>query len=110
MNYSVEAIAPFRRNLKRLLKKYPSLRQEIENLLDSLEVNPTQGRSLGRDCYKIRLRIASKGQGKSGGARVITCVLAVTTEVYLLAIYDKAEHDTITDAELLALVREIPPA
>lgn len=108
MRYSVESIAPFRRDLKRLLKKYPSLRQEIESLVDSLEVSPTQGRSLGRNCYKIRLRVASKGQGKSGGARVITCVLVVTTEVYMLAIYDKAEQSTITDAELLALVQEVP--
>lgn len=53
--------------------------------------------------------MASKGQGKSGGARVITCVFAVSAEVYLLAIYDKAEQNTITDVELLALVQEIPP-
>lgn len=108
MSYSVESIAPFRRNLKYLLKKYPSLRQEIDSLLDSLEVEPTQGTSLGHNCYKIRLRIASKGKGKSGGARVITCVLAVATEVYLLAIYDKSAQDSISDAELLALVAEIP--
>ncbi|WP_229725457.1 type II toxin-antitoxin system RelE/ParE family toxin [Hymenobacter baengnokdamensis] len=94
--------------MKRLLKKYPSLRQEMDGLLDSLELNPTQGTSLGRNCYKIRLRIASKGRGKSGGARVITCVVAVSTEVYLLAVYDKSEQDSITDADLLALVQEIP--
>lgn len=108
MSYSVEVIAPFRRELKFLLKKYPSLKQDINQLIDTLETDPTQGTSLGRNCYKIRLRIASKGQGKSGGARVITCVVAVTTEVYLLSIYDKSEQDSITDAELQALVNEIP--
>lgn len=108
MSYSVEVIAPFRRDLKRLIKKYPSIRQDISNLLDSLENDPTQGTSLGHGCYKIRLRIASKGQGKSGGARVITCVFAVAAEVYLLAIYDKSARDSISDAELLALVAEIP--
>ena len=86
------------------------MRQEINQLVDSLEIDPTQGSSLGRNCYKIRLRIASKGQGKSGEARVITCVFAISEEVYLLAIYDKAKQDTVTDAELLALVQEIPPA
>lgn len=108
MSYSVETIAPFRRELKRLLKKYPSLKQEINSLLDALEADPTQGTSLGHNCYKIRLRIASKGKGKSGGARVITCVLAVAAEVYLLAIYDKSEQETVSDAELLALVNEVP--
>lgn len=50
-----------------MLKKYPSLRQEIDNLLEVLETDPTQGTSLGHGCYKIRLRIASKSKGKSGG-------------------------------------------
>lgn len=108
MSHSVETIAFFRRELKRLLKKYPSLRQEIDNLLETLETDPTQGTSLGHNCYKIRLRIASKGKGKSGGARVITCVVSVAAEVYLLSIYDKSEQANISDAELLALVSEIP--
>ena len=108
MMYNLESIAQFRRQLKRLLKKYPSLRREIDELADSLEDNPTQGASLKHNCYKIRLGIASKGQGKRGGARVITCVIAVTTEVYLLAIYDKAEQESVTDNELQALIDEIP--
>lgn len=81
---------------------------EVEALAISLQTNPKQGTSLGGNSYKIRLGIASKGQGKSGSARVITCVIAVTTEVYLLSIYDKAEQDSLTDTELQALINEIP--
>ena len=69
-------------------------------LLDSLEVNPKQGIPLGKDCYKIRLAIASKGKGKSGGARVITCVKVVKQTVYLLSIFDKSEFENISDEEL----------
>ncbi len=109
MSYSIKTIKPFDRQAKRLVKKYSSLKTELRELVAALASDPTQGSSLGRNCYKVRLRVASKGQGKSGGARVITCVFAVSTEVYLLAIYDKAEQNTITDAELLALVQEISP-
>ena len=36
--------------------------------------DPRLGVPLGNDRYKIRLKITSKGKGKSGGARVITLV------------------------------------
>lgn len=77
MSYKVETIPNFDRELKRLAKKYPSLKAEILQLGDSITENPTSGTSIGRNCYKIRLSIKSKGKGKSGGARIITCVVAV---------------------------------
>ena len=72
MSYNVLAIPPFDKQLKRLAKKYPSLKNEFAELLESLEQEPEQGTKLGNNCYKIRISIASKGKGKSGGARVIT--------------------------------------
>ena len=105
MNYKVETIAPFDKQLKRLSKKYPSLKKEFETLIDTLEQNPIQGTSLGNRCYKIRLSIASKGKGKSGGGRVITNVMIADSTVYLLAIYDKSEKENLTDDELNDLLR-----
>ncbi len=95
----------FRRDLKRLLKKYPSLKKELEGLGESLEITPFQGTPLGKDCYKIRLAIASKGKGKSGGGRVVTCVKILRNTVYLLTIYDKAEKEDLEDKELDALLK-----
>jgi mRNA-degrading endonuclease RelE of RelBE toxin-antitoxin system len=86
MSYNVLSIPPFDKQLKRLAKKYPSLRNEFRQLLNSLEQNPEQGTSLGNNCYKIRIAISSKGKGKSGGARVITCVQIIAASVYLLSI------------------------
>ncbi|MEZ0611078.1 type II toxin-antitoxin system RelE/ParE family toxin [Fibrella sp. WM1] len=94
----------FEKEAKRLIRKYRSLGLEIKDLIDSLAENPTQGTSIGRNCYKIRLAIRSKGQGKRGGARVITCVVALTETVTLLSIYDKAEQSTISDKELELLL------
>jgi len=65
------------------------------------------GVSSGHDCYKIRLAIKSKGKGKSGGARVITYVKIVDGNVFLLTIYDKSDRDTITEKELLALIKDL---
>lgn len=105
MSYKVLTIPPFDRQLKRLSKKYPSLKKEIAKLFDLLEIDPAQGQTLGNSCYKIRLAIASKGKGKSGGARVITHFVVANMSVYLLSIYDKSEEDNISDSELDNLLR-----
>ena len=58
---------------------------------------------------KIRMRISSKGRGKSGGARVIsfTVVVAIDeTEINLLYIYDKAERESISLKEIEELLRK----
>lgn len=100
MRYNVVSIPPFDKQLKRLAKKFPSLKSEFARLIEILETDPVQGKSLGNSCYKIRLAIKSKGRGKAGGARVITHVQVVELNVYLLTIYDKSEHEDITDKEL----------
>jgi mRNA-degrading endonuclease RelE of RelBE toxin-antitoxin system len=100
MNYSVLTIPPFDKQLKRLAKKYPSLKIEFAELIDNLELQPDQGTPLGNNCYKIRIAIASKGKGKSGGARIITNVLVTEEIVYLLTIYDKSEKEILTNKEL----------
>jgi len=107
MNYKVDTIYPFDRQLKRLYKKYPSLKKELQELGKSLSTNPKQGTALGNNCYKIRLAIKSKGKGKSGGARVISYVYIAKSTVFLISIYDKSEHPNISDADLLNLVQVV---
>lgn len=51
------------------------------------------------------MAIASKGKGKSGGARVITCFKIVQGTVFLLAIFDKSEQESISNKELSELLR-----
>lgn len=100
MSYNVVTIPPFDRQLKRLNKKFPSLKSEFARLIGSLENRPVQGISLTNNCFKIRLSIKSKGKGKSGGARVITHIHVVESTVFLLAIYNKSEQQDITDKEI----------
>ena len=103
MSYEVIPLQPFAKQLKRLARKFPSLAE----LAERLTKEPAMGTALGRNCYKIRLSIASKGGGKSGGGRVITCVRVVRERVYLLSIFDKSEKDTLTDKEITQLLKLI---
>ncbi len=104
MNYNVLTIASFDKQFKRLVKKYPSLKTELSDLISAIKTEPKKGTSLGNDCYKIRLAIASKGKGKSGGARVITYFAITESSVFLLSIYDKSQQSDIEDKELLRLL------
>ena len=97
----------FVREVKRLSKKHPSLRADLNQLQNQLLNNPYEGKSLGQSCYKIRMAITSKGQGKSGGARVVTCIRIERDTIYLLKIFDKSEQETISDAELTELLQQI---
>ena len=106
MNYNVRASKKFTKELKKLSKKYPSLKNEVIELFAELAENPTMGTPLRDNVYKIRLAIASKNKGKSGGARVITFVKIIDEMVLLLSIYNKGEKDTISDAEIDALLEE----
>ncbi len=100
MSFRILTTLEFEKELKKLAKKYPSLKQDYSLLLKSLECNPLQGISLGNNTYKIRLLISSKSTGKSGGDWVITYLKVVNKEVVLISIYDKSERDNITDKEI----------
>jgi mRNA-degrading endonuclease RelE of RelBE toxin-antitoxin system len=105
MSFEVIATGAFEKQLKHLGKKYKSLTADLKPLFDALESNPYQGILISGNCYKIRIAIKSKGKGKSAGARVITCVKETSKIVYLVAIYDKSDKDTLTDNELEQLIR-----
>ena len=107
MSYNVTPTLKFTKELKRLVKKFPSLKQEYASLISKLSTKPILGTSLGENCYKIRIAIASKNKGKSGGARVITFIIAEDQDVYLLTIYDKSDKENISSKELKEIVKQI---
>ncbi|HMS29872.1 MAG TPA: hypothetical protein PKD32_08475 [Saprospiraceae bacterium] len=106
MSYSIELSPNFKKEAKRLSKKYLSLKTELADLFAELEENPTSGISLGNDIYKIRLGIASKNKGKSGGARVLSFVKVTKTTVLLFSIYSKGDVDRLTDKQIQDLIQD----
>lgn len=107
MSYEIVLVPNFKKELKKLSKKYFSIKSDFEQLLNQLEINPTQGNSLGNNCYKVRMKISSSGRGKSSGARVITLVRFIETKIYLLSIYEKSNKVTISDNEIQKILKEI---
>lgn len=99
MNCKFLSVATFDRELKRLSKKYKSLKRDIENLKAEIETNPLLGTDLGEGYKKIRLEIASKNKGKRGGGRVITHEVLVNVNEG----DDKSEYDTVD----MDIVKEI---
>ena len=118
MNYSIIVIDNFKREAKPLLKKYPSLRNELEVLQAQLLENPRMGVKITENLYKIRLAVKSKGRGKSGGMRVLTYVWKILVElaendeeskttIFLASIYDKSEEENVSDKDMARLIDEI---
>ena len=107
MSYKVIPTPRFKRQAKKLLKKYSSLTLELQTFEQALMDNPTQGQRLGQNAYKVRIAVKSKGKGKSGGLRVITYLITEEEEIYLLTIYDKSEMDNIDNKSLKEMIKEI---
>ena len=111
MRYRIKTHQDFDKEFKRLCKKYSSLKADLSALGKSLSENPDQGTSLGKGVRKVRMAIVSKGKGKSHGARVITYTEAIVCAdnegTVLLTIYDKADRDSISAAEIDELLRSL---
>jgi len=106
MSYNIELSANFKKEAKKLVKRFPSLKSELANLFAELEENPTLGIPLGNDIYKIRLSVASKNKGKSGGARVMSFVKVIDTTVLLFSIYNKGDKASISDKDIQELIKD----
>ena len=101
MIYKFEVSLPFKKEFKALFKKYKSLDKDIQNLRTEIETAPKIGVTIAEGIKKIRLKITSKGSGKSGGARVIIQELDIIIEeedaksILFVCIYDKSEYDSV---------------
>lgn len=82
--------------------------EDLHSFVSDLRANPFMGTQLGNNLRKVRFQITSKGKGKSGGARVITHTVLISSDganVTLLTMYDKSERETISDKELKQLLK-----
>ena len=84
MSFKIKTSDPFDAEVKRLSKKYRSLKLDLHELGKELMENPFQGVEIAPNIRKVRLAISSKGRGKSGGARVITYNRLTTLPPYFL--------------------------
>ena len=97
----------FLKAFKKLKKRYKSLPQDVNALIDDLKTNPEIGIPLRNGMRKIRIAFASKGRGKAGGGRVIIRLAVSDTQLSFLYIYDKEDMGNVADNFLDQIIIEM---
>ena len=64
MSYSIIATPGFKQEIKKLSKKYVSLKKEYLALVTSLEKQPVQGTPIGHHCIKYDYLLPQKEKEK----------------------------------------------
>ena len=105
MNYKIETIPRFEKDVKKLKKKFPKIKNDLVKFINELSLNLELGINLGENLFKIRIQNSSIPTGKSGGFRIITYYKKDDT-LYLITIYSKTEQDTILTDKLKQIINE----
>ncbi|PHX57091.1 type II toxin-antitoxin system RelE/ParE family toxin [Tychonema bourrellyi FEM_GT703] len=104
----VEAAPTFTKNLRSLAKKYRSIRDDIQPIIEQLERGELPGdqiSGIGYDVFKLRVRNSDIQKGKSGGYRMIYYV-KTTNGIILLTVYTKSEQADIPADEIIGIIVE----
>jgi len=105
----VEVTAKFKRNLRILAKKYRSIRNDIQPIIEQLEVGELPGDQIsgvGYTIFKLRVKNSDVQKGKTGGYRLIYYV-KTSTKIILVTIYSKSEQEDIVAAEIQQLLDQL---
>jgi mRNA-degrading endonuclease RelE of RelBE toxin-antitoxin system len=65
MSYSIILTQRFEKELKRLAKKFPSIKNEFAELIADITENPESGTFIGNNCYKIHWLLVAKEKAKA---------------------------------------------
>lgn len=104
----VEISLTFQRNLRTLAKKYRSIRNDIQPVIEQLERGELPGNrisGIGYEVFKLRVRNSDIQKGKSGGYRLIYYV-KTATGIILLTIYTKSEQADIAADDIRDIIAE----
>ncbi|WP_343277548.1 type II toxin-antitoxin system RelE/ParE family toxin [Kamptonema sp. UHCC 0994] len=104
----VEAAPTFTRNLRNIAKKYRSIRDDIQPVIEQLERGELPGKQIsgiGYDVFKLRVRNSDVQKGKSGGYRLIYYV-KTAKGIILLTVYTKSEQSDIPAEEITGIILE----
>jgi mRNA-degrading endonuclease RelE of RelBE toxin-antitoxin system len=104
----VKASPTFNRNLRALAKKYRSIQNDVQPIIEQLERGELPGdRISGIDYEVFKLRVLNSDiqKGKSGGYRLIYYVKTVNG-IVLLTIYAKSEQVDIATEDIQNIIAE----
>ena len=106
MSYEIRVVDEFKKDVKKLFKKYRSIKSDILELIERLEKDYTIGIDLGSNLYKIKVKNSDIG-GKSGGYRVIYYTKLANNKIYLLTIFSKTKKENIDIKSLKPIIEGI---
>jgi mRNA-degrading endonuclease RelE of RelBE toxin-antitoxin system len=104
----VEVAPTFKRSLRTLAKKYSSIRDDIQSVIEQLQQGELPGdqiSGIGYQVFKLRVRNSDIQKGKSGGYRLIYYV-KTATGIILLTIYTKSEQADIAADEIRNIISD----
>ena len=104
----VEASPTFNRNLRALAKKYRSIQNDIQPIIEQLEQGELPGDQIpgvGYAVFKLRVRNSDIPKGKSSGYRLIYYV-KTATGIILLTVYIKSEQVDIAAKDVQGIIAE----
>ena len=98
----------FNRNLRTLAKKYRSIRNDIQPIIEQLAQGELPGdriAGVGYAVFKLRVRNSDTQKGKSSGYRLIYYV-KTATGIILLTLYTKSEQVDIAAEDIQNIITE----
>ncbi|GBF80544.1 type II toxin-antitoxin system RelE/ParE family toxin [Aphanothece sacrum] len=104
----VETTRRFQRNLRKLAKKYLSIRNDIQPVIEQLQQGEILGDripNIGYEVFKLRVRNSDIKKGKSGGYRLIYYV-KTAKGIILLTIYSKSQQTDIAVEDIQSIIVE----
>lgn len=88
----------FKAQLKKLKKKYPSVKEDLLAKFDDLDL--ANEISIGKSIYKVRIASSDQNRGASAGFRSYLFLYSVKDLLVPLCIYHKSEREGVSENEL----------
>jgi mRNA-degrading endonuclease RelE of RelBE toxin-antitoxin system len=110
MSYKLVLLAVFKRSVKRLEKRYRTVKEDVKTAIRQLQDNPRVGDVIpgGEGTRKLRVRNTTLSKGQRGGYRLIYYVVDDPEPIiYLLFLYAKSDKAAVTRAELKTLLDDL---
>ncbi|MEB3356017.1 MAG: type II toxin-antitoxin system RelE/ParE family toxin [Synechococcales bacterium] len=104
----IEATLTFQRNIRKLTKKYRSIQEDVQPIIEQLQQGVFLGDRIpevGYEVFKLRIRNRDAQRGKSGGYRLIY-YLKTVNRIILLTIYSKSEQADIQADAIKQIISE----
>ncbi len=98
----------FKRNLRTLSKKYRSIRNDIQPVIDEIQSGNFIGNRIQNPqymVYKVRVRNSDIRKGKRSGYRFIY-YLKTETDVILITLYSKLDQSDISAEQIRRILDE----